>query len=191
MKGLIVSTALLALFSTTPSAANPDGYSASDVRDMPFAIAGGKVVSLPTTDAGPLPAENDYCKIEVAGIGMGHDRKDPKRILMFWGFSVRFKSSEVPERITIEEVAPGEVEELVSDDKKPLVQDGMWSMRTSPIEPSASATPWIYSDEATIFVFRFTIKPTGKAPIVMYQPSWFPLSAKRALIRHVEGKGGG
>ena len=190
MKGLLASIALLMLFPAVASAANSNGTSESDVRDMPFVIAGGKIVSLPATDAGPIPAENDYCKIEAAGIGMGHDHRDPKRILMFWGFSVRMKSSEAPERITIEEVAPSDVEKLVLDDMKPILHDSVWSTRTSPIEPNAQATPWVYSDKATIFVFRFTIKPIGKAPIVMYQPAWFPVSSKQALVHHAEGKDG-
>ncbi len=47
---------------------------------------------------------------------------------------------------------------------------------------TAQTNPWLYSEDATVFVFKFTIAIQGQPEQIMYQPTQFPAKAKALLI---------
>lgn len=163
-----------------------------EVREMQFPIAGGEVVSLPVTYAGPIPAENRAFKIEVAGFNIQPALFEPKRATLVWQFSLTAKSLKALDRVVVEEVFPSDVAKVLVDDKAPSLQHAVreprpgdradrWLASTAGLEPSSTSTPWLFTPEASIFVFRFTIEAAGKSPVVLYQPAWFSSPAKEAF----------
>lgn len=170
--------------------ASQNTYMGHKVVDMPFTVAGGKTVSLPITDAGPIPAENQSFKIEVAGFTVGPSKDNPSQAMLTWRFGLTAKSSQTLERVVVEEVAPAAVEKLLVEDHAPALKDKVWSGSSQPIEASKTSTPWLYTDKASIYVFRFTIKARGEPDAVFYQPAWFSKPAKekfREMIAKING----
>lgn len=183
---LVVASLLLA------AAGKPRTYMGYEVREMQFPVAGGEVVSLPVTDAGPIPAENRAFKIEVAGFNIQPALFEPKRATLVWQFSLTAKSGTALERVVVEEVFPGDVAKVLVDDQTPSLvhatrepgpgdRADRWLGSTAGVEPTSASTPWLFTQEASIFVFRFRIHPAGRAPVVLYQPAWFPPPSKEAF----------
>ncbi|HTG35492.1 MAG TPA: hypothetical protein VLB76_21435 [Thermoanaerobaculia bacterium] len=171
---LIVSVIFLSL-----SAASERTYMGYPVVDMKFPIAGGKAVSLPVTEAGPIPAEDRAFKIEAAGISIQPLLFSPKRATLAWQFALTAKSFETLEHVTVEEVYPDEVAKVLVDDQSPALKEKTWSGSSIGVEPDLKSTPWLFSEGDSIFVFRFTINSKGKPPAILYQPAWISQSAKR------------
>jgi hypothetical protein len=152
-------------------------YMGHRVVDMNFPIAGGETVSLPVTDAGPIPAESPAFKIEIAGVSID----GPKQATLAWKFALTSKTSKTLEHVLVEEVHPSEVAKVLVDDPSPSLKDKIWSSTTAGIEPNPSTTAWLFTEVASVFVFRFTITPAGSPPVVLYQPAWFSPPSKEAF----------
>ncbi len=184
------------------AAGKPRTYMGHAVREMQFPIAGGEVVSLPVTDAGPIPAENRAFKIEYAGLNIQPALFEPKRATLVWGFALTAKSGKALDRVVVEEVFPSDVAKVLVDDQTPSLRhatrepgpgdraDG-WLGGTAGVEPTSASTPWLFTQEASIFVFRFRIHPAGKDPVVLYQPAWFSSPAKEAFRQTIVRINGG
>jgi hypothetical protein len=153
-------------------------YMGHRVVDRDFTIAGGETVSLPVTDAGPIPAENPAFKIEVAGVSIQKSIAGPK---LAWKFALTAKTAKTLEHVLVEEVHPSEVAKVLVDDPSPSLQDKIWSSATAGIEPNPGTTAWLFTEEASVFVFRFTITPAGGPSVVLYQPAWFAPPQKEAF----------
>lgn len=177
-----IKTLLVVVTSLVLAAASERTHMGYKVTDMQFPIAGGKTVSLPVTDAGPIPAENEAFKIEAAGVGIQPSIVDPKQANLSWGFSLTSKASKSLEHVLVEEVYPTEVAKVIVDDRSPSLKDQKWFGSPAGIEPGPSTTAWLFAEEGSVFVFRFTITPVGSRPVVLYQPVWLSQSSK-AMFR--------
>jgi hypothetical protein len=164
---------LLAAVFLLTSAARERTYMGQKVVDLSVPIVGGETLSLPVTAAGPIPAENRAFKVEVAGFNVHPSLVGPREATLSWGFVFTSKASKELARVLVEEVYPGEVAKVVVDDRSPALKDKMWSGRSAAVLPSPDTTAWLYIEEPSLFVFRFTITPLGKSPVVLYQPAWF------------------
>jgi hypothetical protein len=182
------------------SAAGKRTYMGQRVFDMSFAIAGGKTVSLPVTDAGPIPAENRTVKIESAGIairpavlGSSSTSFDPPHgeALLSWGFMFTLKTSKTLERVAVEEVFPSDVARVLVNDQSPSLRGKVWSGGTVGVAPDPASALWLFTDEPSVFVFRFTIEVAGKTPVVLYQPAWFSQASKEMFRRTIVRINGG
>ncbi len=193
---LVVASVLLA------AAGKPRTYMGYAVREMQFPIAGGEVVSLPVTDAGPIPAENRAFKIEVAGFSITPALFEPKRATLTWQFSLTAKSGKALDRVVVEEVFPSDTAQVLVDDRTPALKHtarepgpgdraDRWLGVTAGVEPTSASTPWLFTEKASIFVFRFRIHPAGGAPVVLYQPAWFSSPAKEAFRQNIARINGG
>ena len=155
-----------------------------------FPIAGGQTITLPFTDAGAIPAENDRVKILTAGFGIGPSKQNKKQAELFWGFDFEAKSSlEKLETVAVEEVSPSKTAVSFIQDTAPVLKNGVWSGTAKPIPANRASIPWLYTNDGSIYVFRFTIKPEGEAAFVLYQLAWFSAPAKQTLqqlIEHIE-----
>ncbi len=146
-------------------------YLGKVVTQAPFKVDGGKTVNLPITNAGALPAENDYYKIEGAGFNASMKKGEPKESKLTWAFSFISKKSGEIESVVVEQVtASGELE-LVVKDNSPTLKNTNWIGQSTPISMTKDLVPWLYSGSNSTFVFKFTIKAKDGSSIVMYQPS--------------------
>ena len=166
--------------------ASTQTYMGRRVINAPFAVAGGNTLSLPVTDAGPLPAENDSFKIEVAGFTVEPSKDNPKVALLIWRFSLTSKTSQQLERVLVEEISPSAIEKLIVEDQSPGLRAKAWHGASAPLEASRTSTPWLYDEKASIYVFRFTIQARGATPTVLHQPAWFSKPAKEQFRKHIE-----
>jgi len=66
-------------------------YMGHKVIESPFELSGGEVVKLPITDDGPIPAETDSYKVEVAGFSVGKSETQSHTAELTWGFALRWR----------------------------------------------------------------------------------------------------
>jgi len=173
------------------SAARERTYMGYQVVDKEFPIAGGKTVSLPVTQAGPIPAENQDFKIEAAGVSVQPSTLNPRQAALVWHFVLTDKASKALERVVVEEVYPDAVAAIVVDDHSPALKEKTWSGASASVEPSPIFTDWLFHDGDSVFVFRFTITPAGRPPVVLYQPAWYSRPIKeqfRQVVATINGK---
>jgi hypothetical protein len=156
------------------------------VVEMPFPIAGGQILRLPVTDGGPVPAENDKIKIEVAGFIIGPSAADPTVPSLIWMFNFATKTDQKIEQVVIEEVAASDSAKLMLVDDRPNLKQGSWAGRSTPTKADRLSVPWLYSSKPSIFVFKFSVKVQGLPVQILYQPSWFPPAAKKAMMAGYE-----
>ncbi|MBI2308175.1 MAG: hypothetical protein HYU78_12815 [Rhodocyclales bacterium] len=176
MSRLPLLALLLAACATGPT------YLGRPVSEMPFRVDGGVVVTLPMTSAGALPAENAQYRIEMAGLHAALSPGQPEQSQLTWGFSFRIKQAETVESVSVERVTEaGELLPVV-EDRVAAVKDGSWIGRSRPQEMTRAASPWLYQPLDSTFLFKFTIRASGKVPTVLYQPSLISRQAKAAYL---------
>jgi len=187
MKGTMkAKTLLLVIVSVVLlSAASERTYMGYQVVDKEFPIAGGKTVSLPVTQAGPVPAENRDFKIEVAWVSVQPALFNSRQAALAWGFSLTSKASRALERVVVEEVYPSAVASIVVDDRSPSLKEKVWFGSSVSVDATSASVPWLFSEKDSVFVFRITITPAGSPPVVLYQPAWISLPAKQQFQRRV------
>ena len=159
------------------------------VIETPFAIAGGTTVVLPMTDAGAIPAEDGKVKIEVAGLIINPSKENSKLAVLTWTFGLTAKSKNI-ESISVAEVAPTESEIVLVNDQIPKLAKKYWIGSTPPVVVTHETVPWLFVDDTSTFVFRFTINERGKAPRVLYQPTSFSGETKayfREMVAKIDG----
>jgi hypothetical protein len=174
-------------------AASERTYMGHQVVDKEFPIDGGKTKWLPVTEAGPIPAETQAFKVEVAGISLQRSILSPRQAALAWQFALTVKTSNTLEHVVVEEVYPSSVARVVVDDHSPSFREGRtWSGSSPSIEPSPNSTAWLFNDNDSVFVFRFTITPAGGPDVVLYQPSWISRPTKeltrQAVLKIHDGK---
>ncbi|MBB5206850.1 hypothetical protein [Chiayiivirga flava] len=169
---------LLLLALTFPVTSSAREYMGYEVVSFPFTLAGGEVVKLPITAAGPIPAETRKLKVEVAGFSVGPSAKNPKAPVLSWHFGFTAKRLKPLESVEIAEVFPSKTVNTLVFDASPTLESGYWKGGVIAVPAGPQTTPWLYDTEASIFVFRFSVREKGKRPIVLYQPAWFSKEAK-------------
>lgn len=177
---LFAALTLLAGCSSAPT------YMGHRVHDISIPIAGGKTISASMTNAGPLPAENEDFKIEVAGFVVGPSKENPDQAVLTWKFGLTSKTGQSPEMIKVEEVSPSKEDRLLLEDTTPRLQGNIWAGSTFPSPAGKTQTPWLYEKKGSIYVFRFTIKSTEKPAVILYQPAWYSEAAKDKFRQHID-----
>lgn len=177
MKHSVILSACIAL----AACASSQTQTSRGVHNATFVIAGGQVVTLPMTPAGPIGAENEKVKILVAGFGIVPSKQNEKQAVLLWGFDFEAKLTKKLESVTVEEVSPSRTPITLVADASPALKNGVWSGTASPMPANPTSTPWLFSKEQSVYVFRFTIKLPGEPAFVLYQPAWFSGSAKQSF----------
>ncbi|CAH0535396.1 hypothetical protein VST7929_02969 [Vibrio stylophorae] len=162
------------VFALAGCASKPnETYMGYDVVSMPFNIAGGDVIYLPVTDAGAIPAENNGYKMQVAGFTIGESKVHDNEAEIIWNFAFSSMSDQEISNIVIEELAPTKVIKVLAEVENPQLIDGRWSLNLEPSKASAINTPWIFSDKASVYVFRIIINLESGEQVILNQPAWF------------------
>src|SRR5688572_23781460 len=95
----------LAVLLATAAPVSAREFMGMEVVDMPFAVAGGEVLMLPATDGGPIPAEDDRFRVEVAGFNLTRTGTGPA---LAWGFTITAKQPVELESVEVVELAPSD-----------------------------------------------------------------------------------
>ena len=154
-------------------------YMGYEVDQESFKIAGGDKVKLPVTKAGPIPAENERIKIEVAAFDIAM-RSKPQ--ILTWRFGLLSKVAQKIEKITVEQVYEVDQPRLMLEVSDPELKGNTWYGITKAEDITKQANPWLHSIFSTTFVYRFTINIEGEPPMVLYQPATFPGSIKARYV---------
>ena len=181
----VIFASLLAVMLA--SCASQQKYMGHPVSQKSFMIAGGETVTLPVTAAGPIPAENEQFKIEVAGFSVGPSKVENGKKALIWGFALTNKVSVKLESVVVEEVAPTNQPKILVSDSAPESKNGVWRGSAQEIIPSAQTTPWLFENGTSTFIYRFSIKPKNAPVVVLYQPSSFAVQSK-AVFRQMIGQ---
>jgi len=179
--------ALLASFLLSACATGPT-YLGHSVSETPFKVDGGKTISLPVTNVGALPAENEDYKIEGAGFNASLKKGSPSESKLTWAFSFVSKKSAELDSVVVEQVTDSGGLELVVKDNSPVLKNKNWVGWSAPASMTKELSPWLYSSSDSTFVFKFTIKAKDGSSIVMYQPSIISSRAKAMYLQVISGK---
>lgn len=162
-------------------------YMGHHVYDMTIQVADGQTVLAKITNAGPIPAENDYFKIEVAGFIVGPSKENAKSAVLTWWFSLTSKTGLQIDQVNVVEVFPSKTEKLLLKDSSPTLNErNSWSGIASPLEANSTSTPWLYENRASLYVFKFVIKPLNQPAVVLYQPALFSQAAKEKFRQQID-----
>jgi hypothetical protein len=162
----------------------PNTYMGQKVVEMPFPIAGGQTIKLRAIDSGPIPAENDQFKIEVAGFNIGPLKDQPKTPGLTWMFALTSKNGGPLRSVQIEEVSPSDPPISLLRDSTPKLKSNGWSGSAPTTAVSKEAIPWLFTSKTSIFIFKFTIQPENGTEQVLYQAAWFPPATKAYFVQH-------
>jgi hypothetical protein len=172
----------LAYVFAIPSVLRARKYQGQKVIELPFKVAGGKIVKLPVTKAGAIPAETSDVRIDVAGISVQPSKENPNQSELIWHFGFTNKQLKCVRRVSVIEIAPSRTETTRIEDAAPSLKDNYWLGVTGPVEATAVSIPWLFEEKTSMFVFRFTIEGETGLPIELYQPTFFSAEAK-AIFR--------
>lgn len=178
------TSAVALLVSVLAGCAMHNGFVTTEV---PFKVDGGKTITLPMTRAGAVPSENDRYKINGAGILAALKKGSPEKSEIVWSFSFETKSGKQIESVAIEQVGSTGELDLMVQDKSPVLKNGLWIGKSKPYSMSNAESPWLYSDNDSTFLFKFTITERGGAHIVMYQPSLITKGSKTVYFKIIFG----
>lgn len=127
----------------------------------------------------PEPRENDFFKIDHAGIRGERSKSGPtlKYVFMFL-----LKKSIKVLRVRVEDVS-GNPPVLLVDDKTPKISEGRWRGMTSARPLTPDNYPWMFDASATRKSFRVTVSTRDNGDIVLVQPTKFYASPKKMTIQ--------
>jgi hypothetical protein len=154
------------------------------VTNQKFKIADDKTIYLPVTKAGPIPAENENYKVEIAGIITGPSKINPEKSVLIFAFSFTNKRGNSLKNVKIEQVYPSKSKVELINDNNPTFNENIWSENAMPLEINKYNVPWFYVKGDTTFIFKFTFLSIDGASTILYQPSSFPDQAKKMLREH-------
>lgn len=149
---------LLAPLLLTACATSPT-YLGRPVSEMPFRVDGGRVITLPMTGTGALPAENAQYRIEMAGLHAALSPGQPQQPQLTWVFSFRIKQAETVDSVSVERVAEaGELAPVV-EDRAVVVKNGAWTGFAQPQARTREASPWLFQPTDSTFLSN---SPSGR-----------------------------
>ena len=161
-------------------------YMGYKVFDVSYPVVNNQILTFAVTDAGPIPAENDLYKIEVVGLNVFPSKEDIKKAVFTWSFVFTVKNSQKIESVQIEEISSSDVAKMVLIDTNPTMKNNQWIKATPPEEITPQSVQWLYNEKASVYVYRFTIKPVNAEAVVMNQLVWYSKPAKKSLQYTIE-----
>ena len=177
MKMIIAFIAVLVLFVSKPSFCQN-----IEVHEVPFKIAGGKIIKLKITDQGALPAENEKIKITTAAVLVGPSGKDKMSPALIWSYGLAVKTTDDISKITIEDVFPNNPAVLILTDNMPKIENGNWIGQVHNGDANGSNNAWLKTKKLSVFVFKFTVYFKDGSNSVLYQLSAFNEEDKKFFL---------
>jgi hypothetical protein len=180
MKKIIVTVSLFFLTScATQTGIISNGQK---VMYLKLKIASGEVVTLPMPESGPIPAEKNGLKIEVAGFLVKQNESNKRLADFIWQFALSKQDAINVSEITIEELYPSDDVKLLVNVKNPKFINSIFLINLDPIEASQYNTPWLYSNTGSLYLFRFTVISNNNEETVLLQPAWFSVDLTPLIL---------
>jgi hypothetical protein len=186
LKKIIAATAIASILALSASAA--ETFLGLPVHKQAFPVAGGKSIALPMTVHGPVPATAEGVTVEIAG-PVAVAATTPNKIHVAWGFSISVPMNAAYRRVLITNISTDPPTVLVSQDQPPTsvvkIPDGsqlkVLQLRGAGADVGPEATPWIYQDGVTAFVFRVVLIDASGKLLTLHQPALFGEDVKLKL----------
>ena len=167
-----------------------EGFAQTTVKQLNVRVADGTVVSIPYSEGLPLPVENELFTVTNAGFGVPRPKTGTAPLTLKWIFELRLKKDVPVDSIVVEEVHQAAIPASYVRDAQPGFKAGAWLGMTDEMPAAKEVAPWLYRDENTLFIFKFTVRPRAAAEIVAYQASIISSRAKQGtLSRALEHQG--
>ncbi|MBV9488670.1 MAG: hypothetical protein JO069_02965 [Verrucomicrobia bacterium] len=141
-------------------------------------VAGDGQIRL--TRLGENFAQSEDARYVVTESGLTTFRRGGRNFVR-WQFTVRVKQPARLADINIDEVS-GPSPVPILEDRAPRVDQTYWSKQSTLIPANRSASPWLYTPETTLRIFRVTVTDASGTRSVLYQPANFNRKAKEALL---------
>lgn len=141
-------------------------------------ISGGQTLTFALDPKiGPIPAENDDFKVQVARLLPIKDKPEA-----FYGFQMVVKKDGAPRRVIVDDVSDDSPVRVL-DDEKPVVRNHLWQKSTRTLGPADDEIKWIYQIDDSYRVFHFTIVTADGKTEELYQASYYPGFVKLFIRR--------
>jgi hypothetical protein len=127
----------------------------------------------------PRPVENDFLKMESAGLAVTND--PPRGAKLGFGFAFHLKRPLSLTRVKVEDVTD-DTPTVVVDDKHPKLKNDTWGTQTELHPLTKDNFPWMYDFFDTAKKFRLTISSEGQRDIVLIQKAQFSGREKAQLM---------
>lgn len=138
-------------------------------------IAGGGSVTIPFTRNGAVHSEDEEYRIDKATLQV-----NPVTRQWVYDFALSPKTKTPLHRVRIDDVTDNTSVCLVDD----LVDAALahWQKRSTPFALSSDTTAWLYNQDNTIRIYRFTIEDTNGHSSVLYEAFAYPLPIKANIL---------
>lgn len=144
-----------------------------EVKKVPFKTVENRVLYLPITDAGTIPAKKDGFTMRVAGFSINKSKIAKHQSEFMWNFSFKTTNKSKISHINIEEIYASDRVKLIAKVTNPQLKNGIWSYHTSPIIANKENLPWIFENRARICLFRISVDMKSDKKVVLHQLVWF------------------
>lgn len=135
--------------------------------------------------AAPKGAENEFVRVESAGLAFHTD--PPDNASLGFGFAFRLKQPVSLTRVKIEAITERPAVVII-DDKHPKLKNDVWSAQAGMQPLSKEAFPWMYDFFDTTKIFRLTISSKEQPDIVLQQKAKFSGREKAQLMTILQAK---
>lgn len=142
-------------------------------------LGDGSEISHAWDEAGPLPAENDWVKVEVAGYLLSED-KAGDGFSWTWTFTLDMNNPGV-NLVAISDVSDATASRLVAPGDG-VFSKGKWLAQSAARPVSGFHLPWLYKDGDSVRIMRFSLADIHGETRILYQPIFFSHSSKKSLL---------
>jgi hypothetical protein len=151
------------------------------VKEVSVPIAGGQKVGFKKVGTSFVGGEDNRFAITEAGLNPY--RRSGQNFLR-WQFTFRAKQPTSLRRVLVEDVS-GNRPILLVDDQHPVIDGVEWSRHSGLTPATTTNAPWLYDDQVTRRIFRFTILESDGRQSVLYEAAEFNRKAKEAVRVHM------
>jgi hypothetical protein len=127
----------------------------------------------------PEPRENDFFKIETAGLLANRSKSGNT---LAYTFMFLLKKPIKILRVRVEDVS-GNQPVLLVDDTTPKISGGRWRATTSARPLTPDNYPWMFDTSDTRRSYRVTVSTLDNGDIVLVQPTKFYAPVKKVMIQ--------
>jgi hypothetical protein len=147
-------------------------------------IEGGQTITVGFAHGMPVPTEDDDVRVIIASL-----RPAGKDLFQLFSFVV--KNGQLPQRVTVEDVA-GDRPELFVDDrnpsffvdpKKPDAKSNIWAWHSPPLTSIHWEPAWLHEGDDSVRVYRFTIIMHDGRKLVEYQAARYTFGIKQLILK--------
>lgn len=161
------------------AACSQDGKSPGPSDSKALTLGDGNTITHPWDDAGPLPAANDWVKVEVAGYLLAENRDSPG-YNWTWTFTLGLLARDI-NLVVVSDVTDASAVRLVGPGRG-IFNNGKWLAQSEEVPVSGFHLPWLYRDGESVRILRFSIANENGETRILYQPVLFTHEGKKSLL---------